>query len=364
MKLQKSIAAILAVFIFTLTASAQFGGLLKKAQDKVDKATKKVETTTNVNTNVGGNSGAQNNGGNEGARWDLFKCNPEYVGAVNENKLREMVEYNVNGDWGKGGLIVFTKQPLTKKNPTIADTVWTFKAGEPIYMNIVLPAALELDDAIGLSTDGNAITTVGDYQKQCQAGYFKNSLYVNYGRFDKSLPQVFALDFQPKGGTSAKYQQQIKGIAEVLLNLKPGVHLVPIRISGNGTDGATSLGAFYYDNRDGKGGMEAIEAGRKAITMPAANPKFAAVERQIMALAKSYVRVVITDRDWTPVRNELTGVLIGRAITAVTAMKLDDGTCRRETQSWLQDYNGSTYTGLRLDGFRDQLDMACENALK
>lgn len=362
MKLQKSIVAILSIFIFTLTASAQFGGLLKKAQDKVDKATKKVETT-NVNTNVGGNSGAQNNVGNEGARWDLFKCNPEYVGAVDENKLREIVQYNVAGDYGKGGVIVFTKQPLTKKNPTIADTVWTFKAGEPIYMNIVLPEAKELDDAINLTTGGDVITNVGNYQKECQQGRFKNSIYVNYGRFDKALPQVFALDFQPKGGVSAKYQQEIKSIAESLMNLKPGVHLVPIRISAN--DGETAaVGAFYYDNRDGGGNLEAIEAGKKAVTMPAADPKFAALERQIVGLTKSYLRAVVTSRDWTPVRNEATGVLIGRAIGVVSAMKLENGTCRRETQTWVQDYTGSGYTNLHLDGFRDQLDMACENAMK
>ena len=45
-------------------------------------------------------------------------------------------------------------------------------------------------------------------------------------------------------------------------------------------------------------------------------------------------------------------------------MKNQNGTCYRETQTWVQNYNGSTYTNLHLDGFREETDMACENALK
>lgn len=364
MKLQKSIVAIFALFVFAITANAQFGDLLNKAKDKVDKATKKVNTGgTNVNTNVGGGSGA---GGqkNDDARWDLFKCKEEYVGTVNENKLREVVNYNVNDYMGNGGLIVFTKQPLAKENPTLADSVMTFKGGDPIYMTIVLPEAKELDDAISLSTSGDVITTVGEYQKECQGGFFKNNLYVNYGRFDGRIPKILKLDFQPADGKSAKYQQQIKDIAVTLQKLKPGVHLVPIRIADNSGDVA-AVGAFYYDNRAGNGGPSAaIEAGLKEVKMPASSGKFPAVEKQILGLAKSYVRVVITDNEWTPLRHEVTGVLIGRIISATSAMKLENGSCRRETQTWVQDYNGNTYTGLRLYGFRDQIDMACENAAK
>ena len=363
MKLHKSIIALFALFICAASANAQFGDLMNKVQKKVDEKTKKVNTSTNVNTNGGDNTGNLNQTG-DAARWDLFKCNPEYVGAVDENKLREIVQYNVS-DYGKGGLIVFTKQPLTKKNPTIADTVWTFKAGEPIYMNLVFPEAVEIDDyGANLSTGGDVITTVGDYRKECQQGSFKNTIYVDYGRFDKSLPQIFALDFQPKGGISAKYQQQIKSIAESLMKLKPGVHLVPIRIHSNGGSIA-AVGAFYYDNRDGNGNLEAIEAGKKAVTMPASSGKFAALEKQILALGKgTYLRVVVTDNEWTPLRHEVTGVLIGRAISATTAMKNQNGTCYRETQTWVQNYDGRNYTNLHLDGFRDDMDMACENAAK
>ncbi len=360
MKLQKSIIALFALFVFAVTANAQFGDIMNKVQKKVDKTTKKVNTDTNVNTNGGSGSMSQTD---DGARWDLFKCNPKYVGTVDENRLREMVQYNVKGYMGNGGLIVFTKQPLAKENPTIADSVMTFKGGDPIYMTLVLPEAKELDDAIALSSGGDAITTVGDYQKQCEAGYYKNKLDVDYGRFDGRIPKLLKLDFQPADGKSVKYQQQIKAIAVTLRNLKPGVHLVPVRIADNNGDVA-AVGAFYYDNRDGNGGdSAAITAGLKAVTMPAASKKFAALEKQ-MSAAGGTLRTVVTDTDWTPLRHEISGVLIGRAISAMSAMKNKDGSCYRETQTWTQDYNGSTYTNLRITGIRDETDMACENAMK
>ena len=359
MKVQGSIIALFALFIFTATANAQFGDLLKKTQDKIDKTTKKVT----VSTSGGNGSGMPGGQTNDDARWDLFKCKPEYVGAVNESKLREMVQYNVKGYMGNGGLIVFTKQPLAKENPTLADSVMTFKGGDPIYMTLVLPEAKELDDSIQLSSGGDAITTVGDYQKQCEAGYYKNKLDINYGRFDGRIPKLLKLDFQPADGKSAKYQQQIKGIALTLRGLKPGVHLVPVRIADNRGDVA-AVGAFYYDNRDGNGGdSAAITAGLKAVTMPAASKKFAALEKQ-MSAAGGTLRSVVTDTDWTPLRHEISGVLIGRAISAMSAMKNQDGSCYRETQTWTQDYNGSTYTNLRITGVRDLTDMACENAVK
>lgn len=371
MRAQKIIIAFIALFIFATAASAQFGDLMKKAQDKIDKSKKKVDdktnqqTTTNINTG-GGNNNNRVNANNDDARWDLFKCKPQYSGSVNEAALREMVQYNVNNDYGNGGVIVFTKQPLNKPNATVADSVMTFKAGEPIYMNVVLKEALEID-SFGLYLQSqDTIVNVGD-TKQCASGSFKYSIQTDYGRFDKSMPQAFTLDFQPQGGKSAKYQKTIKLISEQLRELPAGMHIVPVRLYGN--NGGVAVGAFYYDTRDGKANSDAINNQIAQVFMPKANPKFASIERQMVAeLGKlpggKVLRAVVTDSDWTPLRHEISGVLIGRAITAVLAVKVDDGTCFRETQSWTQDYNGNTYTNLRLTGTREREDMACENVSK
>lgn len=106
--------------------------------------------------------------------------------------------------------------------------------------------------------------------------------------------------------------------------------------------------------------------------MPAAEMKNAALEKQIMDLENStqgagearMIRVVITDKDWTPLRNEVTGVLIGRAITTTVAIKGSDGVCFQQPRTYTQNYNGKTYSGLRLDGTGRETEMACENAMK
>jgi hypothetical protein len=274
----------------------------------------------------------------------------------------------MGNNYGNGGYIVFTKQPLNRTNPTLADSVMTFKAGEPIYMTVVMSEAREIDGyGANLSTGGDPVMTVGDYQKQCDTGTFKTSMYVDYGRFDKMLPKVFALDFQPADGKSVKYQKQIKYISETLRGLKPGVHIVPVRIGDNNS--SMAIGLFYYDNRDGRANDAAIKNAMAQIFMPKANPKFAAAEKQMVAELNKLpggkaLRAIVTDSDWTPLRNEYSGVLTGRAITAVMAVKTDDGGCFRETQSWGQDYNGSAYTNMHLIGTRERDDMLCENAMK
>lgn len=288
--------------------------------------------------------------------WTSFKCDPEFTGTVNEARLREMVLYNVK-DYGNGGLIIFTKQPLAKKNATLADSVMTFKAGEPIYMNVFMPEPSEHE--MFLRLPGDVIMTVGD-TKQCDKGAFKHSLYIDYGRFDK-LPQTFTLDFQPQGGKSAKHQQQVKGIAEILRALPPGIHIIPARLD-------IAVGAFYYDNRDGQANDDAIKAGLAEVKMPAPAVRMPALEKQIITNWNSKpggstaLRVVLTDRDWSPLHNDY-GEIRGRYITAVMAKK-ENGKCFREIQLWAQNYNGSGYTGLFLEGSRDGEEMACENVLK
>ena len=365
---RNTITTILALFLITLCAGvsdAQFGDLLGKAKEKVtqkaDKNKPKTNQTTptnttqptnNVNTQV---SPSTNNPNNGDLGWTDFKCNPEFTGSVNEARLREMIQYNLNNDYGKGGLIVFTKQPLAKKNATLADSVMTFKAGEPIYMNIVLTEPRQLDGyGIFLRIPGETIATVGD--TKCENNH---SLYVDYERFDQ-IPAT--LDFLPQGGKSARSQRQVKSISEQLRALPPGVHIIPVRL-----DGIPAVGAFYYDNRDGQGNDDAIKAAVAEVKMPASAVKMPALEKQIINSWNSTpgsiaLRVVLTDRDWSPLRYD-DGTPRGRYITTVLATR-QDGKCFREIQLWAQNYNGSGYTGLFMEGSRDREEMACENVLK
>jgi hypothetical protein len=372
MKSSKLGISIVTLFILAFAvapAHAQLGDLMNRAKSKIDKNKPQTNQTTETNpaqtdttqqTNDNGNthvSPRTDTPMNGALGWNQFRCRPEFTGAVNEGRLREVIQYNLNNDYGKGGLIVFTKQPLTKKNATIEDSVMTFKAGEPIYLNIVFkePRKPYAGD-IYLRIPGETIVTVGD--TKCENN---QSLYVDYERFAQ-MPS--ALDFLPQGGKSAKHQQQVKSIAEKLRSLPPGVHIIPVSL-----DSISVIGAFYYDNRDGKANDDAIKAAIAEVKMPAPAVRMPALERQIInswnsdtSGSSTALRVVIIDRDWSPLRNELGGIR-GRYITAVMAKK-ENGRCFQVTQLWAQNYNGRTYTGLFLEGSRGGDEMDCANVMK
>jgi hypothetical protein len=372
MKLHKLNISIITLFLlaFTVTpAHAQFGGLVNKARGKIDKAQPQgnqpvTPTANDARTGQPPRSHNDNStqapprttsSSNRDLSWTQFKCDPEFTRMANEASLREMVLSNVQ-DFGRGGLIVFSKQPLAKKNPTLADGVTTFKAGEPIYMNVVLPEAQDHENFLRLP--GDVIMTVGD-TKQCESGTYKHTLYIDYGRVG-NLPQTFTLDFQPQGGKSAKYQQQVKGISEVLRALPPGIHIIPVRLD-------IALGAFYYDNRDGQANDDAIKAALADVRMPPPAVRMPALEKQIMSnwnseSGSTLLRVVFTDRGWSPLRHP-DNTIRGRYITAVVAKK-ENGKCVRQTQLWAQNYNGGSYSGLFLEGSQGGEEMACENAMK
>lgn len=366
MKTNKIIIAIFAVALVAFNfnvANAQFGDLINKAQKKIDKTTKKVNTGTSVNPNGGNQNSVQTN--DESLRWDLALKNPNFTGSVNEGAMKQLIKNGMDSDYGKGGLLVFTKQPFAKKSATINDTVLRLSGSDAIYMTAFFAdefGSNNLDNNLDLSI---RILPVGDV-KYAQTGYLANTMTINYGYYKGAATSVLPLDFLPAGGKSAKYQAQVGDIARTLRKLPKGVHIVQLRVNSN-MDGANAVGAFYFDNSAG-GGDAAINETLKNVTMPAAVKRDAALEKGITDLLNGMgggkaLRVVIIDRDWTPLRHEITGVLIGRVINTVVGVKSDDGTCFRENQSYAQDLNGRTYTGLRLNGTRLQTEMACENLM-
>jgi hypothetical protein len=361
MKLQKSIIALFAFFVFAaVTANAQFGDIMNKVQKKVDKTTKPVNTST------GNTQNGQVN--DESLRWDLALKNTSFTGQVNDAAMQQMIQNGMNSDYGKGGLLVFTKQPSAKKSGAVEDTNLHFTSADSIYLTAFLAdrfGADNMDKNLSLEIK---ILPVGDV-KYAQTGYLANSMEINYGYYNGAPTNVLPLDFLPAGGKSAKYQSQVGDISRAMRKLPKGVHIVQLRLTSN-MNGANAVGAFYFDNS--AGGEASLDATLTAVKMPAAGMKNPALEKQIMDLENAgqgagearMIRVVITDKDWTPIRHEVTGVLLGRAITATVAVKGSDGACFQQSRTYAQSYNGKTYSNLRLDGTGRETEMACENIMK
>jgi hypothetical protein len=69
--------------------------------------------------------------------------------------------------------------------------------------------------------------------------------------------------------------------------------------------------------------------------------------------------------DWAVVRNELTGIIVGRVIDTAVAFMYKDGTCRWETVGFRQDaQGGGVYGETYFNGTGDGEDIACPNVNK
>jgi len=60
--------------------------------------------------------------------------------------------------------------------------------------------------------------------------------------------------------------------------------------------------------------------------------------------------VYITSRDWSILRNKLTGIQTGRRIQGVITMKRDDGLCSYQAATFEQAYNGTDYQVIVMTG--------------
>lgn len=123
MQLQKVSLGVVTLFMLAFSAApanAQLGDLMNKAKGKLDKVQRRADNTPPQQpndqptdrprqTNGGGNTQVSTRADTPMSGpldWNQFRCSPEFTGAVNEARLREVIQYNLNNAFGKGGLIV------------------------------------------------------------------------------------------------------------------------------------------------------------------------------------------------------------------------------------------------------------------
>ncbi len=109
--------------------------------------------------------------------------------------------------------------------------------------------------------------------------------------------------------------------------------------------------------------------------MPVAVKKDANIEQKfktdfskILANSPKYndetiIKINIIDNDWTTVRNQYTGIIVGRAISAAIATKKADGRYFvYDFVNYLEEYNGSTYVNGKCDhGYKWPQEILLEN---
>lgn len=361
MKSQKSIIVLLALFIFAASANAQFGDIFNKVQKEVDKTKKKVDTNGGVSQISGGCTAKPHSGpviGNQPIIEHTPGC-PNFIG--------------------------LSKTPIDPKN--LKATAWAteFKAGDPIYGIIFTNGTIGQWAQPGVTNDAqltlnlDAGTDSGD-----ENSYFggvlatsanikvtsenQNQNYATFAFIPVPSAQMSKDDIE-NGFLFLDRVKQISKPAKLYASVKmigwsPAPSLAPIVIDlSSGTQSYLAMKGEFN-----KGRAKILGAGD--VMPPAAAMKNPQLENKIMTMqtagrkTQKVLRVIITDRDWSPVRHEVTGVLIGRAITLMVIYKDEEGVCQLEPSTYIEDYNGRTYSGLRLYGFKSEGIIACENVMK
>ncbi len=342
MKLQKSIIALFALFVFAVTANAQFGDLLKKAQKKIDKTTKKVNTGTTVNTN-GGDGNLNGNAG----------------GAVSRGaKL------------GAPGSIGLSKSPIDPKNWQAAKYETQFAVGDNIYAIIFFGEPVT---TLGINATNQEMIVWFDNGSGTMTDYWgipikpeqKDATFITLP-INPAPSDVFNQnDFMAADrflGMARKYNNQ-KGTVKML---------------AGGDQQAQAVVSFDFANADSLTVARA-EAMHKAVVansdkananteIPQAGMNNPTLAKQFTAMINGagadwkMLKLIIASPEWQIDRHEISGVIVARHIVTRNIVKHPNGVCQIQSVTFFQDYNGSGYGKTYMDvsaGRTDDYVVSC-----
>lgn len=211
MKLQKSIIAIFALFIFAFGASgsvnAQFGGFIKKAANGINKAKEKADKTTeqiNQIINAGGNNNSQ----------------------TRQSKTR-----NNDDNW-----VTFSKIQAGSTERSNA-TIKSFGCGDSIYATANFAEAVDVSDGFTVS-----ILVDGDVVRQEKMN----------GGAATEVTETIHIELVPDDNAQVRYPTATILYAETLLKkLSAGKHAIQLAVSIGGDDDIIAVGEFQFNNGAG-----------------------------------------------------------------------------------------------------------------
>lgn len=140
---------------------------------------------------------------------------------------------------------------------------------------------------------------------------------------------------------------------------KPGAENMKAAMSYDISDGATAL----------KNLAKKLRADHLAsVQLPKAGMSNPSLEQQMLAVANGlgwkdkYTKTIIRSSEWHISKNELTGAIIYRGLSAVCITKDDEGRCYYQEFSFTQDYvGGGNYSSkLKFGGYGGKKELTCD----
>ena len=346
MKLQKSIIALFALFFFAATANAQFGDLLNKAKNKVDKATKKVEQTTGQTSTQ---TGSQTNSGGG------------FSGSTNGAKL------------GQPGSIGLSKSPIDPNNWQAAKYETQFGIGDNIYAIVFFGEPVT---TLGINRTNEEMIVWFDNGSGTMTDYW--GIPIKREQKDASVI-TFPINPAPAdifNQTDFLAAERFLGMADKYNNQK-----VNVKMLAGGDQQAQLAVSFDFANAKTVSVARA-EAMYKAVNAnsdkananvaaPTAGMRNPALEKQFAAMINGagadwkMLKLIVASPEWQTNRHEISGVIVSRHIVTRNIVKHPNGTCQIQSVTFYQDYNGNGYGKTYMDvamGRTDDYAISCDKA--
>lgn len=259
------------------------------------------------------------------------------------------------------GQIVFSAKEISKDSPDESAFANSFSITSAIHFRIYLKSSI-----------------FNEVQKNKTSEAFDNQVGMLYRIYlDGSLSEEGRVEFSYEG-TKFLTKQQLKTQTSIsgIFNFNKDAFLSSAYMSGlvasdaKLTDGkhtfkielypiynsikplsTTSMASGSFDLMVTKGFVQASNA---AACLPKAAKKDAAMETKFKECMKNYLlnnnknavlkSFVLLSTDWDISRNELTGIPISKTMYGAAGLAYKDGSCKYETYSFTQNWNGSSYS--------------------
>jgi hypothetical protein len=373
--MKKILTLCLLAVITAGTASAQLGGLLKKAKDKVSssgskkEAEKPAEVAPVKETTVVKETPAE-----------AAKPAPAEVKAPVE-RIELWPEGNINRVKPSGekltmhgkyvGKLVFSAQKLTPESTKESLFKTNFNIDEAIYARVFIDEPIKNY----ITYSDNNTTQFSNGYGDCTLEYTidgnKENVYIlkRYSRKDDTQGWITWQYFICARGEDAEFNSE--DFIKNMNALADGQHTITMELWAGGGSGRRGIkpiatGEIKLNKAPGK----KMSLGRNWASYKAGMVN-EALTKEFVELMKAraakdgwketFTKAKIMDKDWYVKKNDYTGEKLYRVITAWVYAKWPDGHCTVQEFSFSQDWNGTAFSkNTEQSGIGNQTTIDCD----
>lgn len=343
MKRQSTIIALFALFIFAVTANAQFGGFITKIEKKIGDVEKNVgKSSGQTSTQSGASTGISNGGG----------------GNSRDTKL------------GQPGSIGLSKSPIDAKNWQAAKYETRFSISDNIYAIVFFGEPVTTLGINGSNQEmivwfDNGSGSMSDYWGIPIKSEQKNAAFITLP-INPAPSDVFNQnDFMAADrflGMAKRYNDQKLNVKMLAGGDQQAQLGVTFDFTGANTLAVTRSEAM---NKALAGNSDVANANtelpKSGMNSPALAKQFSAMINGAGADWKM-LKLIIASPEWQINRHEISGVIVSRHIVTRNIVKQPNGVCQIQSVTFYQDYNGSVYGKTYMDisaGRTDDYLVSC-----